>query len=415
MRKLLLLILSFSLFAAAGTSASAGFFLQGARKAKADPQDVIAKYDIEPCVMIADGSPAGAPGAEYWLFEESGELRLFERSGRGDGAIIENHWKDEDGDHFFAWVRSSHGWEYIIPENRTADAVRFVYVKGSYGGENNEQGARVPRGEPAARCYLKPSFVAEEYLPEPKPAPAVPEPEPAPEPAVVAAPAPAAKPEPAPEPAVVAAPTPAVRPEPAPEPAVVAAPAPAASPEPAPEPAIVAAPAPAARPEPEPDVTVETPTVCLMFSAVGSRGLRESEWTCSKGYADSEWLWVGDDSGYRRQQLRIRNSGPDEICIRHSDTGRRGLRESEWACSLNDVPSIWIGLGDDSGYRRQQLAVRSDGPIEVCMRFTKTGRRGRVETEWSCSRRGLASEWIPLSDDSGYRDQQFQIRVVEPM
>jgi hypothetical protein len=364
MRILSSLLLTVALFSTAGSPVWAGFFLQGARKAKADPPDVIAKYDIEPCVMIADGSPAGAPGAEYWLFEESGELMLFERSGSGDGAIIENHWKDEDGDHFFAWVRSSHGWEYIIPENRTADAVRFVYVKGSYGGKNNEQGARVPSGEPTARCYMKPNFVAEAYLPEPRPE------------------------------------------------VVVAA---AAVPEPEPEEIVVSVAAAEYEPAPEPEIVTKPPTVCLMFSAVGSRGLRESEWTCSEGYAESEWLWIGDDSGYRRQQLRIRNSGPDEVCIRHSAVGKRGLRESEWACSLNDVPSIWIGLGDDSGYRRQLLAVRSDGPTEVCMRFTKTGRRGRVETEWSCSSRGLASEWIPLSDDTGYRNQQFQIRVVEPM
>jgi hypothetical protein len=390
MRKLSLVILTVALFATAGTIVWAGFFLQGARKAKADPPDVIAKYAIKPCVMIADGSPAGAPDAEYWLFEESGKLKLFERSGRADGAIIENYWVEDDGDHFFAWVRTSHGWEYIIPHDRTADAVRLVYVKGSYGGENNEQGARVPRGEPVARCDLKSSYVAEEYLPKPEPQPAAAEPEP------VA--------EPEPEPVVAAAP-PA---EPEPEPEVVVAPAPVPEPEPEPVPVVD-------EPAPEIEVTAKTPTVCLSFSAVGKRGLRQSEWHCSEDFVDSPWLWVGDDSGYRRQQLRVKSSGTDEVCIRHSAVGRSGLRESEWACSQNDVPSDWIGLGDDSGYRHQKLAVRTVGHTEVCIRFTKTGRRGPTETEWSCSRDGLESEWIPLSDDTGYRDQKLQIRVAEPM
>jgi hypothetical protein len=146
-----------ALVVAVSSSAWAGFFMQGARKAKGDLESqIIKKYAIEPCVMVADGSPAGGPEVEYWLIKDGEGIALFERDKEGGGSVIENHWSAKDGDHFFVYVRTSHGWEYILPEDRGQEAVRLVYPKGSYEKNEGEDGVTRPGGNPAARCVLKP-------------------------------------------------------------------------------------------------------------------------------------------------------------------------------------------------------------------------------------------------------------------
>jgi len=134
--------------------AGAGFFLKGARKAKSDPGDVIRRYSIQPCVMITDGSPAGVAATEYWLIRDGGGIALFEREGTGDGAIIENHWTEDDGDHFFVWVKGSHGWEYVFPRDRNEDGVRLVYPKGTYKREKDDADVTRPISDPTAKCVL---------------------------------------------------------------------------------------------------------------------------------------------------------------------------------------------------------------------------------------------------------------------
>jgi hypothetical protein len=142
---------------AVSSIAWAGFFMQGARKAKGDLESqIIRKYTVEPCVLIADDTKLGAPEVEYWLIKDGEGIALFERDKAGEGSIIENHWSAKDGDHFFVYVRTSHGWEYILPEDRGQDAVRLVYLKGSYEKNEGEDGVTRPGGKPAAKCVLKP-------------------------------------------------------------------------------------------------------------------------------------------------------------------------------------------------------------------------------------------------------------------
>ena len=142
---------------AVSSVAWAGFFLKGARKAKEDPASVIAKYAIQPCVMVADGSPAGAAAVEYWLIEEDGGVALFEREGAGKGAIIQNHWTEDDGDHFFVWVKGSHAWEYVLPGDRSEAGVRRVYPRGTYRRETDDEDVIRPIADPTATCDLTPA------------------------------------------------------------------------------------------------------------------------------------------------------------------------------------------------------------------------------------------------------------------
>ena len=150
-RRLLAVLIIF----VAGSVVGAGFFLKGARKADGDPADVLRKYAIQPCVMVADGSSAGSLALEYWLIRDEGEIALFEREGPGDGAIIENHWTADDGDHFFVWVKGSHGWEYVLPEDRNEDGVRLVYPKGTYRREKDDEDVTRPIADPMAKCVLQ--------------------------------------------------------------------------------------------------------------------------------------------------------------------------------------------------------------------------------------------------------------------
>jgi hypothetical protein len=141
------------LFAA---SVWAGFFLHGARKAKSDYEaETIATYIVQPCVMISDGSPAGQPATQYRLIKDKDGIALFEREGPAQGAVIENHWVADDGDHFFVWVLGSHAWEYILPTDRTKDGVRLVYPKGSYEKEKGDDDVTKTTSRPTMRCDLK--------------------------------------------------------------------------------------------------------------------------------------------------------------------------------------------------------------------------------------------------------------------
>lgn len=77
-------------------------------------------------------------GITYQLVRTENGLAVFEKSPDGSGALYETHWKDSDGDHFAAWVylpgggSSRHGYEFVVPSDRTKEALRYVYPWGTY-------------------------------------------------------------------------------------------------------------------------------------------------------------------------------------------------------------------------------------------------------------------------------------------
>ena len=84
---------------------------------------VIVNYDAEGTVPV---------GVKYFLVgTEDGEA-IFERSLDGSGALFLNHWEDEEGDHFAGWVSKRHGYEFVVPKDRTQPAKKFVYPAGYY-------------------------------------------------------------------------------------------------------------------------------------------------------------------------------------------------------------------------------------------------------------------------------------------
>lgn len=84
-------------------------------------------------VLVAYQTQGPAPaGIEYQLIETPDGPAMFERSPDGSGALFLTRWRDVDGDHFAGWVATSHGFEFVVPVDRTKNAKRYVYPKGTY-------------------------------------------------------------------------------------------------------------------------------------------------------------------------------------------------------------------------------------------------------------------------------------------
>lgn len=179
--------------------------------------DVLVDYTIEGTVP---------PGVSYHLVLTAEGDGMFERSADGSGTIITNKWQEGDNDHFFCWVGSSHGFEYIMPIDRTQPGHKKLYPKGFYS-VRNEGGIEKPNPvapvDPVATLtpILRPGQTA-------APRDVAPPPEPAPPPA----PPPAAEPPPQPR----AQPRPQPRPQPPPQPRQPPPPQPRPQPPPQPRP-----------------------------------------------------------------------------------------------------------------------------------------------------------------------------------
>ncbi len=85
--------------------------------------NVIVNYDAEGTV------PAGV---NYLLVRTENGEAVFERSLDGSGVLFQTHWEDNDGDHFAGWVSKSHGYEFVVPKDRTQPAKKYIYPAGYY-------------------------------------------------------------------------------------------------------------------------------------------------------------------------------------------------------------------------------------------------------------------------------------------
>ena len=72
-------------------------------------------------------------GVQYLLIETDKSQAIFERSDKdGSGALFLTRWTDDQGDHFAGWVAKSHGYEFVIPADRTKEGKKYVYPVGTY-------------------------------------------------------------------------------------------------------------------------------------------------------------------------------------------------------------------------------------------------------------------------------------------
>jgi hypothetical protein len=135
----------------------AGWFMVGSQSSSGVPAKAAATYKVPTCTVVADGSTIGGPATQtYYLEEGAGALVLHELDGRGSGAAITNHWADDAGDHFLTYVKTSHGWEYLVPVDRSQPGTRLAYQEGTFHVDRVDGVLKVTSGEPIARCVMVP-------------------------------------------------------------------------------------------------------------------------------------------------------------------------------------------------------------------------------------------------------------------
>lgn len=93
---------------------------------------------IKEFVVTYRAEGAIPPGQTYHLVRSENGLAVFEQGVDGSGVLFENQWTDSDNDHFSAWVYlpgggpNQHGYEFVVPKDRSKNAIRYVYPGGTY-------------------------------------------------------------------------------------------------------------------------------------------------------------------------------------------------------------------------------------------------------------------------------------------
>ena len=132
------------------TSGCASAFMAGSEPSKVPPADPEVVYTSGVCEDLTNGSSVNAEGISYYLEPGGAALQEF---AKGNGARITNHWAAADGEHYFTYVRTAHGYEIVIPADRGPQATRFVYLKGTFKAQTID-GTLRPSGEPRFKCPL---------------------------------------------------------------------------------------------------------------------------------------------------------------------------------------------------------------------------------------------------------------------
>jgi hypothetical protein len=132
------------------TGACANAFIKGGKMATADhATGARAAYRVNTCTKLSDNSNVEAPKLTWHLFEMEGKPALFERDEKGKGVVIQNHWADAAGEHYYVGV-TSNGWEYVFPQGGAPSRVIYQAVSVT----QNADGSTRPVSAPMARCEL---------------------------------------------------------------------------------------------------------------------------------------------------------------------------------------------------------------------------------------------------------------------
>jgi hypothetical protein len=88
-------------------------------------------YKIPKTIITYKTEGTAPKDAQYLLIETEEGLAMFERGLGGGGALFQNYWQDEKGDHFWAFIVGGVIYEFIIPIDRTKEGYRYVHPNGS--------------------------------------------------------------------------------------------------------------------------------------------------------------------------------------------------------------------------------------------------------------------------------------------
>ncbi len=117
--------------------------------------NILHAYKIPNCTTIKDGSIIDGPkDSTYNIVQTETGPVLYELDKNGNGAAITNYWKDENGMNFLTYVKTSHGWHYIVPDDKSKPAVREVYVARTYRVRSVDGVLKVTSGNPFYKCEM---------------------------------------------------------------------------------------------------------------------------------------------------------------------------------------------------------------------------------------------------------------------
>jgi hypothetical protein len=155
---------------------SAADFMVGSKPAKVPPTQAAATYQITACRNLADQSAVPLPAPlSYYLAQGPQGLALWEFDQAGNGSVITNAWSDGQQDHFFTYIKTSVGFEIVLPTDRSQPGTRLVYSHGGFDVDTQGSVMHV-RGTPAVSCVMVPQQGAAPAATAPS-APATPGPE----------------------------------------------------------------------------------------------------------------------------------------------------------------------------------------------------------------------------------------------
>ena len=96
-------------------------------------------------------------GAAYVLVTINDRLAMLEQPIDGPAVLYTIHWQTGEDHHFAAWHKSGHAVEFIVPDDLTFPAYRYVYPNGAYRIEAiDEQERPVPLEEESPVTMLVP-------------------------------------------------------------------------------------------------------------------------------------------------------------------------------------------------------------------------------------------------------------------
>jgi hypothetical protein len=116
--------------AIAGGGCGASHYLHGGILADHDYVDSkSSSYAASRCTNVATKEASKGSTATFHVVQEAGGPALFERNrDTARGAVITNHWAEQDGDHYFCWV-GKNGYEYVVPAGGVGERRIYNDVK----------------------------------------------------------------------------------------------------------------------------------------------------------------------------------------------------------------------------------------------------------------------------------------------
>jgi hypothetical protein len=89
-------------------------------------------YEVQKVIVAYRAEGTVPARIQYFLVETDKGQAIFERSEDGSGTLFQTHWIDDQGDHFAGWVFNRHGYEFVIPTDRTKEGKKYFYPARTY-------------------------------------------------------------------------------------------------------------------------------------------------------------------------------------------------------------------------------------------------------------------------------------------